>query len=93
LLHRDLFQHFQTDFASSDLTQGNDGRLVLGFDLRGVALQQLACAVGRGEGQLEAVRDIFQAIFDGDAGNFISPNYYCQSGSEPENRALTPIQI
>ena len=54
---RDFAQHLEADLAGGDLAQRGDAGLVLGLDLRRVALAQHARAVGRGEHQLEAVRE------------------------------------
>ena len=45
-----------------------------------LALAQHAGAVGRGQHQLEAVRDLCEAVFDGDTGH----ESFSGGGSEPE---------
>src|SRR5664279_632777 len=70
---RNLAQHFLADFAGGDLAQGGHAVLVLRFDLGRVALAQHARAVGGGEHELEAVGDLFQAVFNGDAGHVVVP--------------------
>jgi hypothetical protein len=64
-----FFQHFEADLACGDFPQGGHGGLVLAFDSGGVALAEHAGAVGGGQNQLEAVRDFFEAVFDGNAGH------------------------
>ncbi|HAJ12323.1 MAG TPA: hypothetical protein DCM06_07145 [Comamonadaceae bacterium] len=64
---RHLLEHLEADLAGSDFAQRRDGGLVLAFDLRGMALAEHAGTVGGGQHQLEAVGDLLQAIFDGDA--------------------------
>ena len=66
---RDFFQHFQAHLAIGDFAQGGHARLVTAFDLGCVALAQHARTVSRGQDQLEAVRDFFEAIFDSDTGH------------------------
>src|SRR5215471_5202965 len=64
-----LLQHFDADLASRNLAQRDNGRLVAAFDLGRVTLCELAGAISRGERQFEAVRNLFQTVFDGDAGH------------------------
>ncbi|ADC45047.1 hypothetical protein Rmet_6430 [Cupriavidus metallidurans CH34] len=62
---RYLLQHLDANLARCDLAERHHGGLVLCLDLGRVALHELTCTVRRGEGELEAVRDVFQTIFDG----------------------------
>src|SRR6188768_2360834 len=64
-----LLQHFEADLAFGDFAQRGHGRLVLALDLGRVALAQHAGAIRGGEHELETVRDLKQAVFDGDAGH------------------------
>src|SRR4029453_12428602 len=73
-LDRHLFQHVDADLAGGDLAQRGDAGLVLGLDLGRVALAQHARAIGRGEHELEAVRDLDEAVFAGDAGHGCFPS-------------------
>jgi hypothetical protein len=66
---RYLLEHLEADLAFGDFAQGGHGGLVLALDLGGVALAQHARAVGGGQDELEAVRDVDETIFDGDAGH------------------------
>jgi len=68
-LSRNLAQHLDTDLALRDLAQCGYGRLVARIDLRCVALRELARAIRCCEGELKTVRNLFQAIFDGDASH------------------------
>ncbi|MBG6071023.1 hypothetical protein IWX87_000767 [Polaromonas sp. CG_9.7] len=65
----DFFQHFQTHLASGDFPQGRDTGFVFAFDPGSMALTEHASAVGGSQNQLEAVRDFFEAVFDGNAGH------------------------
>ncbi|VWX36663.1 hypothetical protein LIMNO130_50717 [Limnobacter sp. 130] len=72
-LNGHAFQHFDTDFTSSDFTQGGYCWLVfVGLYFGCVALGQHAGAVSGAQGHVETVRDLFQAIFNGDAGHLVS---------------------
>lgn len=66
---RNLLEHFDADLALGNFPQRGHTRLVLAFDLGCVTLAQHAGAVGRCEHELEAIRNLQQAIFDGDAGH------------------------
>src|SRR3954447_12048131 len=68
-LNRHLLQHFDTDLAGSDLAQRDDRGLVAAFDLRRVTLSELTRAIGCGKREFETVRDLFEAVFDGNAGH------------------------
>ena len=70
-LQRDFFQHFNTNFTRCDFTQGGYAGFVLAFNFWRVALVEHAGAVGGSKNQLEAVRDLLEAVFDGDAGHKI----------------------
>ena len=73
-----LLEHLDTDLALSDFAQCGHGRLVLAVDLGRVALAQHARTVRGGKHQLETVRDLFEAVFDGDAGHgVLSGNVQC----------------
>src|SRR3990172_12064655 len=61
-------QDFDADLADRDLAQRDHGELVaVRLAPRRCALTELARAVGRGERQLEAVRDSLEAIVNGNA--------------------------
>src|SRR5438094_7046173 len=62
-----FLQHLEADLAFGDLAQRGDAGLVLALDLGSMALAQHAGAVGRGQHQLEAVGDLLETVFDGDA--------------------------
>ncbi|KGC61213.1 hypothetical protein DM47_2622 [Burkholderia mallei] len=64
-----FLQHFDADLAGRDLAQRDDRRLVAAFDLRRMALRELPRAVGGGERQFEAVRNLLQAVFNGNASH------------------------
>ena len=66
---RNLLQHLDANRTLGDLAQRGDAGLVLGLDARGMALAEHAGTVGGSQNQLEAVRDLLQAVFDGDAGH------------------------
>src|ERR1700760_3488612 len=68
-LDRHLLQHFDADLAGCDFAQCDDGGLVTAFDLRRVALSELTCAIRCGKREFETVRDLFEAVFDGNAGH------------------------
>ena len=57
------------NLARSNLAQGSDTRLVAALDLWRVALAQHARPVRGGENQLETVRDLLQAVYNGNAGH------------------------
>ena len=63
----------EADLARFDFAQCDHGGLVaverVDVDLRRATGGELAGAVGRCQGELEAVRDSFQAVFYGDAGH------------------------
>ena len=62
-----LLEHLQTHFAFGDFTQGSHGGLIAAFDAWSVALAEHAGAVRGGQYELEAVGDLFQTVFYGDA--------------------------
>jgi hypothetical protein len=63
-------EDFEADLAGGDFAQGDHGRLVAArFDQRRAAQRELAGAVGRGQGQLEAVGNELDAIINGDTGH------------------------
>src|ERR1700744_1734388 len=68
-LNRHLLQHFDANLAGCDFAQCNDGGLVAAFDLRRVTLSELTRAIGRGKREFETVRDLFETVFDGNAGH------------------------
>lgn len=68
-LNGHFLQHFHADLAGRDLAQRDDRRLVAAFDLRRVALRKLPRAIGGGERQFEAVRNLLQAVFNGNASH------------------------
>ena len=70
-----LLEHLQAHFAFGDLTQGSHSWLVAAFDAGGVALAQHASAVRGGQHELEAVGDLFQTVFYGDACHRFTPGF------------------
>jgi hypothetical protein len=63
-------QQLAPDLAAGDFAQRDHGGLVLvGLDHGRRAEGDLACAVGRREGELEAVRQELDAVVDSDAGH------------------------
>src|SRR6185369_14870101 len=66
---RDLFEHLQADLALGNFAQGGHAGLVLAFDLGRMALAQHAGAIGCGQNELEAVWNVLQAVFNGNAGH------------------------
>jgi hypothetical protein len=70
-----FFQHFDADLASCDFTQSCHARLVLAFDLSRVALAEHASAVRGAKHQLKAVRDLFETVFNSDAGHVDTPEF------------------
>jgi len=89
---RNLAQHFQANLAGGDFTQSGHAGLVARFDLGGVTLAQHASAVGGSQHQLEAVRDLLQAIFNGDAGHVRSPTRAKTDQKANDNNDLDQIQ-
>src|SRR5579864_343875 len=75
-LDRHLLQHFDADLASRDFTQRDNGGLVAAFDLRRMTLCELTRAIGCGKRQFETIRDLFQTVFDGNAGHVGIPSQY-----------------
>jgi hypothetical protein len=71
-LQRYFFQHFDTDFALGNLAQGGNARLVFALNLGCMALAEHAGTVAGGQHQLEAIRDLHEAIFNGNAGHGVS---------------------
>src|ERR1700722_902422 len=69
LSDRHLLQHLDTDLAGCDFAQRNNSRFVAAFDLRRMALSELARAIRCRERELKAIGDHFQTVFDGDAGH------------------------
>lgn len=67
-----LLQKIHANFAFSDLAQRDDGGLVLGVDQGLVSLRELTRAVCGDQNHLEAVRDLLEAIFNGNAGHLLS---------------------
>ena len=63
------FEHFNAYFACCDFTQCCYCRLVAGLYTWRMALAEHAGAVGCSEYELEAVRDLGEAVFNGDAGH------------------------
>src|SRR5260221_9317357 len=79
-------QQLAAELAARDLAQRDDGGLVLvRLDQRRGAERDLARAVGRGEGELEAVGKVLHAVVYGDAchGN---PSGYLNSSSREARR-------
>src|SRR6476620_2221491 len=69
-----FFQYLGANFSRRDLAQRDHRRLVaVGLDHGRGAGAELAGAVGRGEGEMEAVVDAFQAIVDCDSGHVTFP--------------------
>src|SRR5438105_8641093 len=67
---RVLLEDFGAYFARRDLAQGDHGGLVaVGLHHRRGAGAELARAISRGEREMKAVADAFEAIVDGDAGH------------------------
>src|SRR5690606_25749145 len=67
-LGRNLTQHLETCQAGSNFAQGNNRGLVLvGIDAGFVTLREFAGAIGCRQGQIEAVIDFFEAVFDSNA--------------------------
>jgi len=62
-----FFQHFKAHFVIGDFSQGCNSGLVAGLYAWSVALAQHAGAVSSGQHQLKAVRDLLQAVFNGNA--------------------------
>ena len=70
LLGHYLVQHLGADQAVGHFTQGDHGGLVvLALHPGLVPHGQLPGALGGDQDQLEAVVDVFQAIFNGNAGH------------------------
>ena len=84
---QELLLGFQADLAGGDFAQGGHAGLVARFDLGRVALAQHAGAVGRSQHQLEAVGDLLQAVFDGDAGHVFLRNKPGQTRWSARNTA------
>src|SRR3569623_1153389 len=68
-LDRHLLQHFDADLAGRDFAQRDDRGLVSAFDFRRVALSELTRAIRCGEREFETIRDLFETVFDGNAGH------------------------
>jgi hypothetical protein len=62
-----LAQHFHAGQASGHFAQGQHGGLVVVVDARFVALRQLARAVGGGQGQVKAIGDFVETVFNSNA--------------------------
>src|SRR5215831_3148234 len=68
-----LEQHFDADLARRDLAQRDHGRLVaIGLQQRLRSGANLPGAVSRRERKLEAVGNLRQCVFDGDASHVLS---------------------
>jgi hypothetical protein len=67
-----FLEHFDADMACGDFTQRNHGCFVIAINLGGMTLEDLTCAVGGGQSQLEAVGNLFETIFDSNASHAIS---------------------
>ena len=63
-----IFKHLHVG-VNGDFTQRHDSGFVAAFDLRRMALSELPCTISCRKRELEAIRDHFQTIFDGDAGH------------------------
>ena len=68
----DALEHFDAHFARCDFAKSGHAGFVFTFDARGMALAQHAGAVCGGQNKLKAVGDLFQAIFNSDAGHEFS---------------------
>src|SRR5271169_3590300 len=68
-----LAQHFNPDLLRGNFAQRSYRRLVLCIDLGSVPLRQLAGTISCRQHELEAVRDMSQAIFNRDAGHRSNP--------------------
>ncbi len=67
-LHQVLLEPVELDRLLGDFAQGDDGVLVVvAIDRQLLAAADVAGALGGQQNQLEAVGDLFDAIFDGDA--------------------------
>ena len=65
----DFFEHFEANFAICDFAQGRHCWFVLALDFCGMALAQHAGTISRSQNELKAVRDFFEAVFNGNAGH------------------------
>src|SRR5690554_1698560 len=64
-----LAQHFEAGSPGGDFAQRRNSRLVATFDAGFVPLGKFACAIGSNQRHDKAVRDFFNAIFDGNSGH------------------------
>src|SRR4051812_14499498 len=86
-----FLQHLGADFSRCDLAQGDDrGLVAVGLDHGRGAGAELARAVGRGEGEVEAVADALQAIVDGDSGHVTFPEISCCGGARARCAQAAP---
>ena len=68
-LRRNFAQHFDANLALRDFAQCSYRRFVARINFWRVTLCKLTRAISGGEAQLEAIRNLFQTIFYGDAGH------------------------
>ena len=64
VLAGNFLQHLFSGLAFSDFAQGDHRRLILRVDLRGIALGDLTGAVSGAQHELEAIRNLLQAVFN-----------------------------
>ena len=69
-----LLQEIYADLAFGDFTKGDDGGLVLRIDHGLMSLRELTRAISGNQNHLEAVRDLLEAVFNGNAGHLLSKN-------------------
>jgi hypothetical protein len=67
-----IHRHVERDLPLCDLAQRGHGGLVAGVDLGRGALRQLTSTIGRSQGELKAVGDFVQTIFNGDTGHGVA---------------------
>ena len=79
---RHALEHLDADLARSDFSQRGHAGFVLALNAGRVTLAQHACTVGGSQNQLKAVRDLFQAVFNGDAGHDVFLENFC-AGFKP----------
>ena len=67
-----LIQKSNINFAVGDFAQRDDGRLVLRINHGLVPLRELTCAISGNQNHLKAVRNLLEAVFNGNAGHLFS---------------------
>jgi hypothetical protein len=96
---RHFLEHLDADLAGSNFAQGGYTWLVLALNFGGVTLAEHAGTVSGCQHELEAIGDLFQAIFNGNTGHDFSKRlrdvqrFECFSSGTTLRRKLEPLRV